>query len=109
MGQDTESKIGAYLASQELSQFTDDEEDGDHRPSFADLDVPLATTDDEVSLELVTFLKCWRPHRPSQGNTSQPGRSQEEPVSRKLKDSLPVLIREQTSSRGCRGSQRLST
>ena len=49
VGLDTESKIGAYLASQELSQFTDDEEDGDQRPSFADLAVPLATTDDEVS------------------------------------------------------------
>ena len=55
VGLDTESKIGAYLASQELSQFTDDEEDGDHRPSFADMAVPLATTDDEVSREPVTF------------------------------------------------------
>ena len=75
VGLDTESKIGANLASQELSQFTDDEEDSDRRPTFADLAVPLATTDDEVSRELVTFTYCWRPHRPSRGNTSQPGRS----------------------------------
>ena len=55
MGLDTESKIGAYLVSQKLSQFNDDEEDGDQRPSFADLAVPLATTDDDVSQESVTF------------------------------------------------------
>ena len=29
--------------------------DGDHRPSFADLAVPLPTTDDEVSREPVTY------------------------------------------------------
>ena len=46
---DTESKIRAYLASQEMSPFTDDEEDDNHRPSFADLAVPLPTTDDEMS------------------------------------------------------------
>ena len=55
VGVDTESKIGAYLASQELSQFTDDEEDGDHRPSFADLAVPLSTTDDEGVLRAGHF------------------------------------------------------
>ena len=49
VGLDTEIKIGVYLASQELSQFTDDEEDGNQRPSFADLAVPLTNTDDEVS------------------------------------------------------------
>ena len=40
---------------EELSQFTDDDEDGDQRPPFADLAVPLPTTDDEVSREAVTF------------------------------------------------------
>ena len=41
VGLDTESKIGAYLASQELSQFTEDEEDDDHRPSWLSLYQPL--------------------------------------------------------------------
>ena len=61
VGLNTGSKIGAYLASQKLSQFTDDEEDGDHRPSIADLAVPLPTTDDEVSLLLMLEASSPKP------------------------------------------------